>query len=70
VFNALTTTLGTGDSLVGGAGTDTLNVTGTLTAAASIAAASIAAASISAAIIASSFASESVTSDSAAAMAA
>ena len=32
MFNALTTTLGTGDSLVGGAGTDTLNVTGTLAA--------------------------------------
>jgi len=38
VFNALTTTLGTGDSLVGGAGTDTLNVTGTLAATATIAA--------------------------------
>lgn len=36
-FNALATTLGTGDNLVGAAGIDTLNVTGTLTAATSIA---------------------------------
>lgn len=36
VFNALTTTLGTGDTVTGGAGTDTLSLTGSISAATSL----------------------------------